>query len=157
MDQSRAFRDALAQYPTGVALVTIAGPDGPRAMTINSFASVSLEPALVLWSLARDSERWPAFRDAARFAINVLGDDQAALAGACARQGSLERAAARWRTVDGVAVIERAPAWFVCARREVVAGGDHDIILGEVTDFGSDPARPALVFHGSQYGSTAKD
>ena len=60
----REFRDALGQFTTGVALVTAVGPDGPVGITANSFAAVSLEPPLVLWSPARRSSRFPIFAEA---------------------------------------------------------------------------------------------
>ncbi|HCY54729.1 MAG TPA: flavin reductase, partial [Oceanicaulis sp.] len=80
LETARAFRDALGCYPTGVALVTVLENGRARALTINSFASVSLEPPLVLWSLDRGSLRYDQFSSAPRFAINVLGADQEALA-----------------------------------------------------------------------------
>ncbi|MEO1038030.1 MAG: flavin reductase family protein [Pseudomonadota bacterium] len=157
MDQSRAFRDALAQYPTGVAVVTIASAEGPRAMTINSFASVSLDPALILWSVAKDSERWRSFRDAPVFAVNVLAADQAAVASACARNDALDESGAPWRQNGEVAVLDGAVAWFECALSAIHPGGDHDIIVGEVTRFSARPDTPALLFHRSQFSFTHKD
>src|SRR5258708_20089700 len=71
---ARDFRTALGTFPTGVCLITTAAPDGQRAgLTVNSFTSVSLDPPMVLWSLARTPSSPPVFRDADYFAINLLG------------------------------------------------------------------------------------
>src|SRR5258708_37031552 len=86
---ARDFRTALGTFPTGVCLITTLAPDGQRAgLTVNSFSSVSLEPPMVLWSLARTANCAPVFRDAEYFAINVLGADDAALSTHFARPGA---------------------------------------------------------------------
>ena len=69
----RAFRRALGHYGTGVAVITAAGEAHPVGVTVNSFASVSLDPPLVLWSAANTSTSLPAFRQATGFAVNILG------------------------------------------------------------------------------------
>ena len=80
------FRSALGCFPTGVCLITTLGPDGkPEGLTINSFSSVSLDPPMVLWSLARTASSAPVFRDAEYFAVNILAKDDAALSSHFAR------------------------------------------------------------------------
>ena len=153
MTDTRALRDALAAYPTGVALVTVPAGDGPRAMTVNSFASVSLDPPLILWSVAKDSERYQMFLEAEVFAVNVLGADQEALAAACAKDDDLIAAGAEVRAGSaGAPLVAGAIAWFECRREAVHAGGDHDIIVGRVTDFAEPQTGPALTFHRSAFG-----
>lgn len=154
METARAFRDALACYPTGVAIVTLHDGDKVRALTINSFASVSLEPRLVLWSLDRASLRFEPFSRATRYAINVLGADQEALALSCARDDDLERAGGKWRAGQtGVPLIPNAIACFECALDAVHAGGDHTIIVGKVEAFEQPRTAPALVFHRSVFAA----
>src|SRR5258705_13399510 len=86
---ARDFRAALGAFPTGVCLVTTLAPDGQRAgLTVNSFSSVSLEPPMVLWSLARTANCAPVFRDAEYFAINVLAAEDAPLSTHFARPGT---------------------------------------------------------------------
>jgi flavin reductase (DIM6/NTAB) family NADH-FMN oxidoreductase RutF len=92
----REFRDALGRYPTGVALVTLMAEGRALAMTVNSFASVSLDPPLILWSVDRKSGRYELFRDAPHFAVNVLAADQEGLSNACARDDDLDASGARW-------------------------------------------------------------
>jgi flavin reductase (DIM6/NTAB) family NADH-FMN oxidoreductase RutF len=76
----RQLRDAMGRFVTGVTVVTTMTPGGPLGITANSFASVSLDPPLVLWSPARRSSRFPAFEAASHFAIHVLARGQQALA-----------------------------------------------------------------------------
>ena len=154
MDKAREYRDALGIYPTGVALVTIMHDGAPRAMTVNSFASVSLDPPLILWSLAKDSARYTLFLEAEAFAVNVLAADQQALATACAQNDDLEAAGAHWTTGEGGApLVGGAVARFECVREAVHPGGDHDIIVGRVSGFDQPRQAPALVFHKSAYSS----
>ncbi len=153
MSEDRAYRDALGCFPTGVALVTRAEDGAARAMTINSFASVSLTPRLVLWSLARDSERFEAFAAAQHYAINVLAADQGALSSACAMTDDLVSAGGRWTPgAHGAPLVDGAIARFECTRVAVHPGGDHVIIVGEVSGFDMPRRAPALVFHKSSYG-----
>lgn len=150
MTDSRSFRDALGRYPTGVAIVT--AYDGGQAvgMTVNSFASVSLEPPLVLWSLERGTTRYRLFRNARVYAINVLAADQAGLAHACAIEADLAACHVDW--IDGEApLVEGAVARFLCRQHTVHTGGDHDIIIGEVSRFDTLRDAPALVFYRSTY------
>src|SRR5258706_7378590 len=85
---ARDFRAALGAFPTGVCLVTTLAPDGQRAgLTVNSFSSVSLDPPMVLWSLARTANCAPVFRDAEYFAINVLAAGDATLSSHFAKPG----------------------------------------------------------------------
>lgn len=154
MELARAYRDALGCYPTGVALVTVLDEGRVRAMTINSFASVSLEPPLVLWSLDRASLRFEPFASAPRYAINVLGADQDALAMACARDDDLERAGGKWTSgKTGVPLVSGALARFECALDAVHDGGDHVILVGRVEAFDRPSTGPALVFHRSVFAA----
>ena len=154
MDKAREYRDALGLYPTGVALVTVMNQGSARAMTVNSFASVSLDPPLILWSVAKDSERYQLFLDAPVFAVNVLAADQSELATACAQSDDLEAGGAIWAPGEGGApLVGDAVARFECVREAVHPGGDHDIIVGRVTGFDLPRIAPALVFHKSGYAS----
>src|SRR4051794_27539034 len=85
---ARDFRTALGTFPTGVCLVTTLAADGERVgLTANSFSSVSLDPPMVLWSLARTAASAPVFRDAEYFAINVLAAGDAEVSSHFAKSG----------------------------------------------------------------------
>ena len=129
---ARAFRDALGRFATGVTVVTIVHPDGPMGITANSFASVSLDPPLVLWSPAKSSSRFAYFADAPSFAIHILPAHQADL---CAR---FTRGGLGFDGLDvtlneaGVPLLPGALARLECAFHAAHDGGDHRIVVGRV-------------------------
>src|SRR5207248_8945181 len=133
---ARDFRTALGTFPTGVCLITTAAPDGRRAgLTVNSFSSVSLDPPMVLWSLARSATSAPVFRDAEYFAINVLGATDHALSSHFAKSGADKFAAFAERFTPGLGgapVLTGAVASFECHSRHRYYGGDHIIVIGVV-------------------------
>src|SRR3954465_13316593 len=115
---ARDFRSALGCFPTGVCLITTLAPDGRRVgLTANSFNSVSLEPPMVLWSLARTASSAPVFRDAEYFAINVLAAGDEELSSDFARSGEDKFAKYPKRFGSGLAgipVLQGAVASFEC-------------------------------------------
>lgn len=151
-----AFRVALGQYVTGVAIVTTVDAAGrPYGMTINSFASVSLEPPLLLWSVQLSTPSSKIFAQAPYFAFSVLGADQEALAHRFSRtEDDKYRDLTVHPGIGGVPLIPGAIATFECAAWAVYPGGDHDIIVGRVERFSSRPG-PALGFHQGRFLSIA--
>lgn len=152
----RALRDAAGRFATGVTVVTTCDDAGvPVGLTANSFSSVSLDPPLVLWSLAKTSRAASAFLSAGQFAIHVLGEDQHDLATRFSapvpdRFAGLERSA----SPDGVPLLHGCRARFECRTWQVVDGGDHHVFIGEVTaiDAPEEP-RGSLVFLTGQFRS----
>jgi len=151
-ENALAFRQCLGRFATGVTVVTTAGPDGPLGITANSFASVSLDPPLVLWSPARRSARFDAFCAARDYAIHVLAADQEPLARRFARAGHGCDGADWQEGPGGVPVLEGALARFLCRQEAVHEGGDHAIIVGRVLQAAQRDGAP-LTFFGGQYGS----
>jgi len=161
------LRRALGQYATGVTVVTTEDADGGRwAMTANSFTSVSLNPPLVLWAATKTSPSLPAFRDASRFAVNVLASDQHHLS----RQFSTSGAekfdgvplvpAEQVATPDrgdpaGPPILEGTVAHFVCRTTQQVDAGDHVIFIGEIESYDAPGGEP-LVFHSGSYRLATK-
>jgi 3-hydroxy-9,10-secoandrosta-1,3,5(10)-triene-9,17-dione monooxygenase reductase component len=146
------FRKALGEFATGVTVVTTKVQDGSYAgVTVSSFSSLSLDPPLVLWSLARESKNMPAFATAKHFAVNVLAEDQVSLSRRFAITGK-----ERFEDVPFEAGLGGAPllagcvAWFQCATRHRHEGGDHLIVVGEVVEF-ERVERPALLYHRGMY------
>lgn len=151
-DTARSFRDALGCFATGVTIVTCEGPDGPLGFTANSFASVSLDPPLVLWSPARGSARFPAFAAAGHYTIHILGLEHHPLIARFGRGGpGFAAMAGIPRNAEGVPLIEGALARFDCAQHATHDGGDHLIIVGRVLRFALREA-PPLVFSRGAYG-----
>ena len=147
---ARRFRDAIGSFPTGVAVVTAAGPAG---LTTNAVTSLSLDPVLLLVCFDNASRTLPAVRASGRFCVHVLRADQEELARVFAskRVADEKFAAATHELVDGVPVLGGVVAWFVCEVRDLVPGGDHTIGIGEVTALDSDPDGEPLVFHRGRY------
>lgn len=147
----RELRTALGCFPTGVTVVTTMTPIGPLGITANSFASVSLDPPLVLWSPARASSRFPAFEAAEYFAIHILSEDQRALALHFAQQGLDFDGIAFTPGLGGAPVLAGCAAVFECLHSAGHDGGDHLIVVGEVKRMTYGDA-PPLVFHGGAFG-----
>jgi 3-hydroxy-9,10-secoandrosta-1,3,5(10)-triene-9,17-dione monooxygenase reductase component len=149
----RALRDAFGSFATGVTIVTTAGPGGMDiGLTANSFSSVSLEPPMVLWSLARTSLNMDAFRNSGHFAVHILSADQETLSGRFASKG-IDRfeGLALDRGPDGIPLLPDCMARFTCKLAYQYEGGDHVIFVGEIVDFSHSAQKP-LVFHGGRYG-----
>jgi flavin reductase (DIM6/NTAB) family NADH-FMN oxidoreductase RutF len=147
----RAFRDALGRFATGITVVTVAGRDGPVGFTANSFASVSLDPPLVLWSPAKASSRYVHYAEAAHFTIHVLGAEQEDLSRRFSRGGAGFEGMPRVVTPEGVPVIPGTLARFDCVHHDRHDGGDHLIVVGRVLR-ASHRDGPPLVFHAGALG-----
>ena len=151
LDNSRAFRDALGQFATGVTVITCNTAGGPLGITANSFASVSLDPPLVLWSPAKSSTRYPFFMAADHFAIHVMGAEQGGMCGAFARDGNAF-AAFDWEVgLNNVPLLNGCLSRFECTKTAEHDGGDHSIIVARVTRASTRQGEP-LLFHGGRYG-----
>ena len=147
-----SFRAAMGMLPTGVTVVTATGPDGPAGATANAVSSLSIEPMLMLACLDRGSRTLLAVQAANRFAVSVLHAGQEDVARAFATKAPV---ADKWEDVawhdrDGLPAIDDALAWVACDLRDVIAGGDHVILTGEVIDVATTDGDP-LVFHGGEY------
>jgi len=162
----RAYREALGCFPTGVAVVTADGPpaDGanskrpnPVGITVNSFTSVSLDPPLVLWCMARKSGRHGLFGHAPHFTVNILGTEHKAVSAKLARPGE--------HSLDGIALIKTqlgppaladSLAVFECTREQAIDAGDHTILLGRVLRFSRPSTSPPLVYFSGKYSALAQ-
>jgi 3-hydroxy-9,10-secoandrosta-1,3,5(10)-triene-9,17-dione monooxygenase reductase component len=151
------FRKALGTFATGVTIITTRDAGGVSVgLTANSFNSVSLNPPLVLWSLAETSGSLPAFRDARHWAVHVLAADQEALSARFAKRGEDRFAGLDVDLgVDGVPLLRGCAARFVCRTAFQYAGGDHLIFVGEVIDFARSESAP-LVFHSGRYADATR-
>lgn len=152
-DRQRDLRDALSCFGTGVTIVTTQTGDGPLGMTANSFSSVSLDPALVLWCPAVNSRRHDAFVAAERFCIHVLSAHQLPLAQHFAREGS-GFDAFEWSVGPlGAPRLSGCLAEFHCHQHATHPAGDHTVVLGSIADvFQSTSNAPGLSFARGQFG-----
>lgn len=153
-DQSTAFREALGCFGTGVTVITTNTDQGPRAITVNSFASVSLDPPLVLWCLAKDSNRFDDFNTSRHYSIHVMGQDQQEQALRFARDGK------DFSHVEWAHDPARRPqlsgclARFDCQVHAQHDAGDHLIIVGEVQKVMYRNGK-GLIFKRGQFGGFA--
>jgi 3-hydroxy-9,10-secoandrosta-1,3,5(10)-triene-9,17-dione monooxygenase reductase component len=146
------FRAAMGMLPTGVTVVTANGPDGPAGATANAVSSLSIEPMLMLACLDRGSRTLLAVQAANRFGISILHAGQEPIARAFATKAPV---ADKWEGIpwserEGIPAIDGALAFVACDLRDVIAGGDHVIVTGEVTGLETSEGKP-LVFHGGEY------
>ena len=153
----RALRHALGRFATGVAVITTSTASGRlEGLTVNSFASVSLDPPLVLWCLQRTAPSFASFTAAGVFAVSVLGADQRALSHRFATA-----AAHKFGDIPHVVGYGGAPrladalAWFECRTERTVDGGDHVIFIGRVVRAGYRDGEP-LVFSAGRYCMPAR-
>lgn len=151
----RDFRAALGNFATGVAVATARAGDGrPVGMTINSFASVSLDPPLVLWSLARNSQHLDAFSEAGHYAVNILREEQRDLSVRFSvpladRWEGLE--SERWET--GAPILPGCLATVECLTDAIHDGGDHIILVGRVVRLSSDRDGRPLIYYSGRYAT----
>lgn len=148
------FRDVFGHFATGVAVITSAGPTGAGGMTANAICSLSLDPLLALVCFENRARTLPIVREAQRFAVNVLGTDQEALAGVFASKvpEAEKLDGVPHRLEHGMPIIDGALAWAACDLRELIPGGDHTIGIGEIVSLGLSGGEPLLWYRG-QYRS----
>lgn len=154
VDRARDLRRAFGRFGTGVTIITAQTPDGPLGMTANSFSSISLDPALALWSPARNSKRHDPFVEAAHFCIHVLAANQLPLAEHFATNGHDFDLFDWERGPGGAPTLGGCLAEFHCDTYAVHAAGDHSIVLGLIRDVvQSNSDAPALLFQQGRFGS----
>ena len=156
-DRNRDFRNTLGCYATGVTVVTALDASGePIGVTISSFNSVSLDPPLVLWSLAETSPKLDAFRKASHYTVNVLSAGQQELSDRFASRRDDRFAGLSYRSgLGGAPLLDGCTAWFECSPEAHYAGGDHLILVGRVERFARGENEAPLIFHGARYRALA--
>lgn len=147
------YRHLMSHWPTGVSLVTTWAPDGPRGCTANAVTSLSLDPPLLLVCFDRASRTLRSVQESKRFCVNVLTCDQEELARKFAlKETELTRFdGLKYRTEDGVPVLEGSLAHVVCRVESELAGGDHVIVLGEPLEGRMDECAAPLIFFRGTY------
>jgi len=157
--ESEDFRKVLGKYPTGVTLVSSKDDQGPFAMVIGSFGSVSLDPPLVQFMPAKESETWSRIKKTGRYCVNVLGEQQLDLSNSFFNKDKDPFEAINWsESTLGSPIIEGCVAWIDCLIGDVHEAGDHYIVIGEVQGIGAtEKDEGPLLFLGGAYGSFNKD
>jgi flavin reductase (DIM6/NTAB) family NADH-FMN oxidoreductase RutF len=147
-----AFREALGSLPTGVTVVTAAGPEGPSGATANAVCSLSLDPPLMLACLDRGSRTLLAVQAANHFGVSVLTATQEALALSFSSKAPVPEKweGVAWTDREGIPALDDALVWLGCELVDVIAGGDHVMVTGAVLDLEQRDGDP-LLFHRGSY------
>lgn len=146
---ARQFRQCLGRYATGVTIMTALGRSGPVGITANSFASLSLDPPLILWSVGRGSRAFDAFARAPAFAVNILSQSQLDLAQRFSSAAADKFEGTNWRPgADGCPLLPGSVAQLECRVEWTADAGDHVLIIGRVNSFTATDADPLLFAQG---------
>jgi flavin reductase (DIM6/NTAB) family NADH-FMN oxidoreductase RutF len=149
-----SFREAMASVCTPVSVVTAIAGDRPHGTTVSAFASLSLSPPMVLVSLDRGSDLLALVRETGAFGVNVLAADQTRLALTFAGKGEQKFRGVGWSSHAGVPRIDGVSGWLACRVAQLVEGGDHIVVLGDVLTADTTPGQP-LTYHARAFGTHA--
>lgn len=147
------FKEAMGNYPTGVTVVTAFDEkQQPIGLTVNSFASVSLDPLLILWSIDKKVFTYDTFTKIDKFAVNILAGDQKETALLFATRDADRFGNSEWHKSEfGLPIIEGTLASLQCKTFQAVEAGDHTILIGEVMDIQVENKNP-LLYHERNIG-----
>ncbi|MBV7508282.1 flavin reductase family protein [Bacillus sp. sid0103] len=153
------FKQIMGNYPTGVTIVTTKKEDGtPVGLTVNSFASVSLDPLLVLWSIDHRSSLLEEFKESGKFAIHVLAEEQVELCKTFATKHSDRFSTCDWKlSSNGLPIIDGVLGVFECKTFKAIEAGDHTVFIGEVTDLQINKEKDPMLYHRRTFGPIPKE
>ncbi|MBI3859418.1 MAG: flavin reductase family protein [Thaumarchaeota archaeon] len=152
-----SLKEAMRVFPQGVTVVTASTPDGPRGITVSSFASISLIPPLVMVSLAKSSVLHDVFIGSKAFAVNFLADDQKSVSDRFAGRVEMKDRFQGMKYNSGETgspLIDGVRAVIECSNWKVIEGGDHSMIIGEVVAAKTMGRKRPLVYYTQQYTTT---
>jgi 3-hydroxy-9,10-secoandrosta-1,3,5(10)-triene-9,17-dione monooxygenase reductase component len=149
------MKATMGAFCSGVVVVTALNDHPgaePLGFTCQSFTSLSLDPPLISINPARSSTTWPRIRDVGRFAVNILAEDHAHLSNRFAKSGTDKYAGVAWSYApNGSPILDGVSAWIECSIWREYDGGDHTVVVGEVTAMSHDPARNPLIYYRGSY------
>jgi flavin reductase (DIM6/NTAB) family NADH-FMN oxidoreductase RutF len=147
------FKEVMGNYPTGVTVVTTVNEQGvPLGLTVNSFASVSIDPLLILWSIDKRVGSYETFVHAEKFAVHVLAGNQSDICSLFAMKGADRFSNCEWKlSENNLPIISGAAGVMQCKTFKTIEAGDHTILIGEVIDIQSEAKEP-LLYHKRKFG-----
>jgi flavin reductase (DIM6/NTAB) family NADH-FMN oxidoreductase RutF len=153
MTNISVFKEIMGNYPTGVTIVTTMDDLGtPVGLTVNSFASVSIEPLLILWSIDKKVSSYQTFCKTDRFAVHILAENQGDLCTLFATRGTERFANCVWgKSKHQLPIITGVAGVLQCKTYNRIEAGDHMILIGEVMDLEKDRKEP-LLYHKRKFG-----
>ncbi|GAA2862492.1 hypothetical protein GCM10010472_19850 [Pseudonocardia halophobica] len=147
-----SFLEVMAGVCTPVTVITALDGERPHGTTVSAFASLSLQPAMVMIALDERSDLLAIVRREGRFGVNVLASEQAGLASRFAAKGVEKFDGVEWTARAGLPSLEAASGWLACETSDFVAGGDHTVVLGRVVNAAASMASP-LIYHRRVFGT----
>lgn len=152
-ENQQIFKEVMGNYPTGVTVVTATDIDGnPVGLTVNSFASVSLDPLMILWSIDHKVSTIKTFTEQGKFVVHILAGDQQELCKTFASKNVDRFSTCKWGFSDNeLPIIEGAFAVLECKTFKTVEAGDHTVLIGEVINIQINNKDPML-YHRRQFG-----
>ena len=153
MDKQATFKSIMGNYPTGVCVITSTTNEGvPVGLTVNSFASVSLDPTLILWSIDKRVSTYEVFNNMKNFVVHILGSEQASICSLFATKDVDRFSQCKWEmSTNNQPIISDCAAILECQTFQTVDAGDHLIIIGEVTNLQNNEKNP-LMYHRRKFG-----
>lgn len=147
------FKAVMGNYPTGVTVVTTVDENGtPLGLTVNSFASVSIDPLLILWSIDKRVSSYDDFIKTDQFAVHVLANDQSDICSLFATKGTDRFANCKWEFSDSkLPIIDGSAGVLHCKTYKTIEAGDHTILIGEVVNI-QDQSKEPLLYHKRKFG-----
>ncbi len=153
---STYFRHVLGHFASGITVVTSLDGDAPVGFACQSFASLSLDPPLVLFCPSNTSSSWPRIWQTGRFCVNVLAADQQEVCQAFAARGGDKFTDVRWSVSgNGTAILDDVLAWVDCTIQEVHEAGDHYVVIGRVEELHTQRQHRPLLFFRGDYAAGA--
>ncbi|MDQ0277431.1 flavin reductase (DIM6/NTAB) family NADH-FMN oxidoreductase RutF [Arthrobacter silviterrae] len=149
------FRAVMRHLPTGVVAICATDPvtGTPSGLVVGSFQSLSLEPALVTFSVTHTSTSWPKISRAQQFSVNLLAEDQQSVCGALSSKSEDKFASINWHESSyGSPHITGSLGWIDCRVEQEIVAGDHLIVIAAVQEMTASDGGDPLVFHGGQLG-----
>jgi flavin reductase (DIM6/NTAB) family NADH-FMN oxidoreductase RutF len=154
-DVKESLKEAMRYFPQGVTVVAIKGEEGPWGITVSAFTSISLEPPLVLVSIAKGSAFHDGLAASGSFTVSFLADDQRSVSDSFAGRPGAPKMAAFEPRPDGPFVIRGSRAYVHCKKPRVVDAGDHSVFLGEVVEARKLNDKLPLVYYRQQYTTSS--
>jgi 3-hydroxy-9,10-secoandrosta-1,3,5(10)-triene-9,17-dione monooxygenase reductase component len=147
------YRRVVGHFPSGVTLITAQDAEGPVGFACQAFSALSLDPPLVLFSVAHTSTTWPRIKAIGRFCVNFLTAEQGDTARAFAVSGADKFAGVTWRESQlGSPILDAVHGWIDCTIEAEYPGGDHTIVIGRVHSLDAHSESEPLLFHRGSFG-----
>jgi flavin reductase (DIM6/NTAB) family NADH-FMN oxidoreductase RutF len=148
--EKNELRQVMGHFATGVTIITTFTKAGEmHGLTANAFTSVSLEPPLLLISVDKKAESWPAFEESRAFTVNILSDDQEGLSRKFAVSGGKKFEGVAYRIgANGAAILDGTLAYIECTLWAAYDGGDHSVYLGEIQQAEVHEGKPLVFYRG---------